>query len=295
MEITKQELIKIAYLGPENTFSHIAAEKNSSYLKFDKVEFLSCGKMEEVIGAVKNNEAKYGLAPYWNTSKHRIITAQVGLIQAEELRVVDNFKMDINLCLVSQSSDISGIKEIHTIPHVVEQFSIYQSKKLKDIIFKEVESTVRGIEKALDDPSIAAVCSHRAAAKHQPQMKIIDKDIQNPNNATLFFLFQKSPSFEREQSEYYTLLACPLVRQFKTRVEILDILMEDLIFMTHDWSIDVNGQKWTFIEVAGHIKDLPIRELIDELKELAPETRIIGCYETRIERLWDSRSRFDSY
>ena len=60
-----EQLLTIAYLGPEGTFSEAAAVKHFGHA----IQGLPCASIDDVFRAVERGEAQYGVAPVENSSE----------------------------------------------------------------------------------------------------------------------------------------------------------------------------------------------------------------------------------
>lgn len=282
---------RVAFLGPEYTFSHVAA---MNYFKsYQGIDYVPCDDIVEVVKKVNSGKLDYGLIPFWNTGRYYIHAAQEELIKSINVGVIDNFKMKINLNLLSKADSLRKVKYLYTIKHVFPQCEKWLLNNLPNVKPKEVKSTALGIKKALSDERFAAIGCREAAKFYK--IHILAENIQNKINETLFFVIQSKPSFERRTNNY-TLVTFPLTNLLKTRAEIQVLLMENLLLPTQEWPIrfESKDEKWNILEVPGHRTDINIVTFIDRLKKGYSNSRIIGSYDTSITNRINAIYHFNS-
>lgn len=279
---------KVAVIGPDYTFSHIAAIKN-----FPDKDILFCKNIADVVKRVSDNKADYGLVPFWNTNRYYIRIAQQEIINSKNLGIVDIFKMRVNLCLCSTARDIKQIKTIYTIKAVFDQCDAWLSRQLSRVTRKEANSTSHGIKKVLSSKNHAAIGSSKAARFYN--INILADDIQNKSNDTLFFVIKKGANFPRKMDNF-TLVTYPLLNSFRTKYQIRSLLLDSLLMPTNEWPImmDSRKAKWHILEVPGHKDDMNIRTFAGKLSRGLRGSRILGCYDKRITDVLNSTYRFNS-
>lgn len=294
-----QSTDKVAYLGGKYTFSHIAAAKYFG-LDIECEERLRAFKpMEEVVNAVQSGSVMYGVIPFWNTSKHSIIEAQEKIINSSDVYIVDNFKMDVNLCLLSPERSIQGVRSIETIKHVMKQASTWKSStpQLQELITKNVKSTVDSIDSAMGERKAATICSPLAANRYSEKYgyNILCKNIENEGNATLFFVIKRGIDWDKLESLYHTILAFPLEEGYRTKTIVKLSIIDNSVYCSQRWPVKfAGGRVWHVLEIDGHPNDFEVKGFIEDLREYLPESRILGIYTKGINETLTDKSLFDS-
>ncbi len=283
----------IAFLGPEYTYSYIAAKKYFSKDKDGNLDFISCDKIEDVVESIDKAKADYGLIPFWNSSKYHIQIAQEKIIASKNISIVDNFKMTINVDLLSNAVRLEDLKVLYSKQLVFTQCDKWLSKYLPKAQQKEEESTALGIKKALKNNSSGALAAGLGANKYG--IKILVKNIQNRNNATMFFVLRRGKVFERHLNNF-TLLSYPLVDLLKTKTKVNSLLMENLLPPMQEWPISIqrDDKRWYFLEIPGHPSDMGVMKFMGSLRKQAKEARILGNYPKSITDSMFGFSLFDA-
>jgi len=299
-DIRDNKDIKVAYLGGDYTFSHIAACKLFKVNLDDKKNLVECDLLQNVVLAVQQGKAEYGIIPFWNTSRHKIIEAQEAIIKSSDVFIVGNFRMEVNLCLLSPADSIEQVEKILTISHVVKQVSIWKngSEKLQKLILEHVKSTVDGINAQFVKSKNAVLCSPIAAQRYARKygLNILAEKIENPGNATSFFVIKKGIDWEKIHSLYHTILAFPLKEGYRTKTKVKLLIIDNTVYCSQRWPIKfLNGEQWHLIEIDGHPEDFEAKGFIEDLSEYLPEARLLGCYTESIQQNEESSPLFDSY
>ena len=98
----------IAYLGPEGTFSQVAAIKH-----FGKSsEFQSCSTIEDVFALVENEQARYGIVPIENSTEGTVNNAQDCLLETKVLISGEVIVAIEHHLLAAKSTEIDALKII---------------------------------------------------------------------------------------------------------------------------------------------------------------------------------------
>ncbi len=158
-------MTNVAYLGPEGSFSHIAAflhvagrdEQSGGLLKPMK-------SIREVFEAVENGDCRFGMVPYENSLAGNI---------AETLESFDNFigcihaevYVPVNHVLMTAAPDASEIERIYSKYEVFGQCHKWLQKNMPNAEQVSVASTSHAARLAKADENGAAIGS-TLAAKH---------------------------------------------------------------------------------------------------------------------------------
>mgnify|MGYP005693088505 FL=1 len=91
--------IKVAYLGPEGSFSEKAAKKHFG----SSTNFVSCGSIREIIDSVEDNSEYYGVLPIENSTEG-LVNSTLDEIIESNLKICSEISIPINLSLISKLS-----------------------------------------------------------------------------------------------------------------------------------------------------------------------------------------------
>jgi chorismate mutase / prephenate dehydratase len=189
---------KIAYLGPEGSFTHQAAESRFGAMS----DYLSLGSIDAVFKTLEASRAKFGVVPIEN-SRDGVVGETLDLLGKSSVKIVAELYMPIHMAFVSKAEKLHDIKRIYSKDKGFGQCREFLLEHgLDKIEHIPVESTAKAAVLASRDPEAAAICSH-IAAKLYGIPTLFENIEDSHNNATRFFIlsdFKNAPSGEDKTS-----------------------------------------------------------------------------------------------
>jgi len=258
----------VAFLGPEASFTHQAAES-----KFGAMSaYFPVATIKGVFREVANGKAKFGVIPIENSS-NGIVSDTISCLNDYNLKIIAEVVVEIHHVMASTSDTLSQIKKLYSKDIAFGQCQNF----LTDFGFDEieqipVESTAKGAKLATIEPNSAAICSSVAAKIYN--LPILFENIEdNQNNKTRFFIvsdFENAPSGNDKTSLLVQLPNTP-----GSLVEFLNAFERRHINLTKIKSHIVEGNSIFFIEFNGHKDDPEIQEILNTHKG---DIKILGSY-----------------
>src|SRR5207245_2902004 len=92
-----QKVLKIAYLGPDYTYSHLAALERFG----QSAEFIGVNSIAAVFDEVKRGHADYGVVPLENSSEGRIADTWERFIRNPDVKIAAEVRLRIHHHLLS--------------------------------------------------------------------------------------------------------------------------------------------------------------------------------------------------
>jgi len=258
----------IAYLGPEASFTHQAAESKFGALS----AYFPISTIKGVFREVANGKAKFGVIPIENSS-NGIVSDTISCLNDYNLKIIAEVVVDIHHVFASRLDNSKEIERIYSKDIAFGQCQNF----LADFGFDEVEqipveSTAKAAKLAVTEPKSAAICSAVAAKIYN--LPILFENIEdNQNNRTRFFIvsdFDNAPSGNDKTSLLVKLSNTP-----GALVEFLNDFEKRNINLTKIKSHIVEGISIFFIEFNGHKDDPEIAAIIDKHKE---NIKVLGSY-----------------
>ena len=258
----------VAYLGPEASFSHQAAEQKFGALG----NYAPISTIKGVFREVANGNAKFGVVPIEN-SFNGIVSDTISCLSDYDLKIVAEVVLDVHHVLASEVDDIKKIKRIYSKDIAFGQCKNFlEDFGLDNIEQIPVESTAKAAQLAKEDKQSAAICAEVAAKMYD--LPIQFKNIEdNSNNKTRFFVIS---DFENEPSgnDKTTILA-KLPNRPGALVDFLLDFKEKEIDLTKIKSHIVGGVSIFFLEFSGHKSDKNIQEIFEKHKS---SIKFLGSY-----------------
>ncbi|MCX7625237.1 MAG: prephenate dehydratase [Candidatus Sumerlaeaceae bacterium] len=262
----------VAYLGPEATYSHLAALTEFG----NSVAYQPYASVEDIFFAVDRDWVDYGVVPIEN-STGGVIHTTLDLFLDYELLICSEIYLHIHHNLISRNP-LERIKTIYSKAEPFQQCSVWLKENLPGVQLIEVSSTVKGVEMAKDRDYAAAIGSEIAARKYN--VPIIAANIEDmKDNMTRFLVIGKqeaAPTGKDKTSIMFSIKDRPgalfdLLFPFKKRNINLSTI-ESRPSRKKAWDY------FFFVDLEGHVRDPHVYEALEELKGLATYLRIMGSY-----------------
>lgn len=264
--------MKIAFLGPEATFTHLA-----SLSKFgSSVEYVSCTSISQVFSEVEKRRADYGVVPIENTTEGAV-THTLDMFIDSDLKICSEIIFEISHNLMSNSA-LQHIRRVYSNPQVFGQCRIWLETHLPRVELIDTSTTTHAAKRAAQEDGSAAIASKLAATLYN--LRILAEGIEDsPHNRTRFLVISRQipkPTGKDKTS---------LVVSIKDRVGALSDLLEPIrrhgINMTKIESRPSKKRAWDyyfFIDMQGHIENTNVKETVDEIEERVRFAKILGSY-----------------
>jgi prephenate dehydratase len=182
--------ISIAYLGPEGTYSQLAALAYSFELEkqhHQSVELIAFPSISKAMQATTDGETDLTLVPVENSIEGGVTTTLDNLWKLKRLRIHRALVMPIWHNLLSQANNLADIEVVYSHPQALAQCQIWLENNLPNVKLIPTSSTVEALQHLLDSPKVAAIASGWAALLHN--VPILAKNINDYlDNCTKFWV-----------------------------------------------------------------------------------------------------------
>ncbi|QOI11232.1 hypothetical protein GN160_01300 [Blochmannia endosymbiont of Colobopsis nipponica] len=152
---------RIAFLGPQGSYSHIAAKKYGIYHFGDIIE-CSCKKFIDIVQAIRNENAEYGILPIENSTSGPINEVYDILKNNTYISLIGEITLPIQHCMLVNDNKITfkAIKTIYSHPQPLLQCSHFITHFPQwHIVYCKSTSVAMQTVATLKKPTIAAVGS----------------------------------------------------------------------------------------------------------------------------------------
>lgn len=281
------EQVKIAFLGPNGSYSHNAM-KHYALDNFSSPSELSFINFKDIFKAVVSGEADFAVIPIENTSSGSI-NEVYDLLQKTELHIVDELFLKIEHCILGvKGSSLNDITSLYSHPQPFQQCTQFLNHYPQwDIEY--CDSTSSAVEKVakFNDKSIAAIGNKDAAELYG--LEILATDLADQKeNITRFVVLAKEPVKVSQQLAAKTTILMKTGQQSGALVDALMIFRKHQIVMSKLESRPIHGTPWEemfYIDLQGNVDDLDVQEALKDLKAITLFVKVLGCY--------PSKSRFE--
>ncbi len=265
---------KVAYLGPEGSFSNQAA-----FRKFGaSSEFLPVSSFEDVFEEVHGRRADFGIVPVENSVEGSVGDVLDMLVEWDLSIFAECFER-IEHSLLSLSGDISEVRTVASHPQAFGQCRKWIAANLYGAALVETPSTAAAAKMAARDKSVAAIASEFSGSIYN--LKTIQNHIEDsPRNTTRFVVVgreQSPPSGEDKTSIAFSVKDEPgaLHKTF------FFPFSESGINLTKIESRPARDKQWEYVffaDFSGHREDEAVREALEKVEASCVFLKVLGSY-----------------
>ncbi len=271
--LSLEEPLKVAYFGPEGTFTHLAALRHFG----SSAHYIPVASIKTVFDAVEGGKADYGLVPVEN-SNEGVVSYTLDMFMDYDLKISAEEALEISHNLLSRSGDKSKVKKIYSHPQPVAQCRIWLEANMQGIPIMEATSTAKAARLASKDDNAAAIASELAARLYD--LKFIERNIEdNKYNFTRFLVITKN--YPSKSGADKTSIMFSLKDKPGALFEVLLPFKRAKINLTKIESRPSKRRAWEYIffaDMMGHIDDKKVRKAVEEVKEHCFYLKHLGSY-----------------
>lgn len=271
--------MRIAYLGPEGTFSEEAA---LAWAAPRGAELVPVTSFPALVHAVESGAADQAMLPIENSLEGSVSGAVDLLIHETDLKICGELVLPVRHFLVAvPGTALDEVRTVTSHPQALGQCRRFLERSLPgagQVAALSTAAAVAGVM-AAGDRTQAAIGTRRAAELYGAE--ILVPDIQDfDNNVTRFVVLAPSdaPPTGRDKTS--------LCFSVKANVpgalyQVLGVLAEGQIQMTKVESRPMKsklGDYYFLVDVEGHREDPSIRAALDRMAEIVAELKVFGSY-----------------
>lgn len=265
--------LRVAYLGPEGTYTHLAALKHFG----GSIDAIGIASIEDVIREVEAGSAAYGVVPLENSLEGGVNQTLDGLRESA-LKMCGEVVLNIHHQLLSTASSLTEIRCVYAHAQAVAQCRHWLTANLPMAEIIPVSSNGEAARRVQDESHGAAIAS--AVAGEIYALGTLRKNIEDdPGNTTRFVVIGEkypAPSGKDVTSLMFTMPNRPGALH-----EILSVLAAEKISMTRIESRPLRRETWDyvfFVDIEGHVDVDNIRKAIGLLENKSSHLKVLGSY-----------------
>jgi len=268
-----EQPLKIAYLGPEGTFTQSAALKHFGH----SVSTVAMSSIPDVFNSIESGHANYGLVPVENSTEG-VISHTLDMFMDSKLKICGEVEIRVHHHLASSSQNVPQIKRIYSHQQSFAQCRRWLDQNYPAIERVPVSSNAEAARLASIEADAAAICGLPAVEIFG--LKICFENIEDlSDNTTRFVIIgaqDVGPSGNDKTSLLISTKNVP-----GALLGLLQPLADHGISMNKIESRPAQGHKWAyvfFIDIDGHQQDKNVTEALNELQQQAALFKILGSY-----------------
>lgn len=267
-----RQTTSVAYLGPEFTYSHLAAIERFG----QSAQLAPVATIAAVFEEVERGQADYGLVPIENSTDGRVADALECLARSP-VQICGEVPLRIRHCLLANCSR-NEIKQIYSKRQPFSQCRNWLSQHLPDVPLIEVASSADAARKAAEEKCAAAIASEQAGINHG--VAILVRSIEdNPDNVTRFAVIGKETGPRTGNDK--TSIVFEVDHKPGALADAMGIFKKQRLNMTWIESFPLPAQRGRyvfFVEFQGHASELRPRRALATLAKRATRLTVLGSY-----------------
>ncbi len=263
--------LKIAYLGPEGTFSQQAALKHFGH----GAKTVPCSTIDEIFRAVESGHCNYAVVPVENTTGGSI-PRTLDLLLKSNLKICSEVLLRVHQNLMG--IDREKILRVYSHPQSLSQCHEWLNANLPGVQRIEVSSNAEAARLASLDETSCAIAGEAAAEAYG--LSIFAANIEDePDNTTRFLVLSNEDSAPSGRDK--TSIAFSAKNRPGAIHDLLAPFAGHGVSMTRLESRPAGTGLWEyafFADIEGHRSDPEVAKALSELDSRASFLKIFGSY-----------------
>jgi chorismate mutase/prephenate dehydratase len=273
--VSLQRTIRVAFLGPEGTYSHLAARQLFGFAP----TYLEESTIAGVVDSVRRGRADHGVVPLENSTEGAVTTALDALLEGGCLIRREHI-LPIEHCLMARASTLAGIRRVYSHPQALAQCRGWLSESLPQAQLVHTASTTAAVREALADAEGGAIGS--AFASELMGLPILRERVQDQHqNATRFAMISAQDAKATGQDKTTLAFAVGDDLEQGALRRTLEIIEKHGVSLTRIESRPRPGEAWRYLFIAdleGHRTDPAVAGAIADLEASCAKVLLLGSY-----------------
>ncbi len=266
--------ITVAYLGPQGTFSELAAKKHFG----EGAELKPQASIDEVYRNVESNACDFGIVPVENSTEGAV-GRSLDLMPQTPLKTCGEVLVRIHHHLMAADlTPLGNIQKVFSHGQSLAQCHEWLNVNLPNAERISVASNAEAARRASLEPFTAAVAGEMAAAHYG--LTLLASNIEDePNNTTRFLVMGNYEPKATGKDKTSLVLSAP--NRSGAVYEMLTPFANRGVSMSKFESRPSKVAIWEylfFVDIDGHAEDANVAEALVELRKIAGYVKVLGSY-----------------
>jgi chorismate mutase/prephenate dehydratase len=274
--LAQEEPLKVAYLGPEGTFTQSAVLKHFGH----SVHALSVPTIDEVFHEVESGTADFGVAPVENSSEGTVNIHTLDMFLTSPLKVCGEIELRIHQHLMGRMRNLREIRRLCSHPQSLAQCRGWLKEHLPDVETVPVASNAEAARRARDEDGTAALAGDAAAEVYG--LHVLFNEVEDSeDNSTRFVVVGRKLFPASGNDKTSVLVSAQGTEGPGVLLHLLGPLARHGVNMTRIESRPSRRRKWDyvfFVDLDGHADDAPLRAALAEIESKATLFKVLGAY-----------------
>jgi chorismate mutase/prephenate dehydratase len=270
-----EQRLRIAYLGPEATFTHLAARQQFGAA----AEYVPAASIADVFREVEGGRADLGVVPVENSTEG-MVAHTLDLLADSPLGICAEISLPVRHNLLARADTRLGdVKRVVAHPQALAQCRHWLTEHVPGVPTEPESSNARAADRARAEPGVAAIAAEAAAEAYA--LAVVAQAIQDePGNLTRFLVLgphdAPAPSGDDKTSILFTV---------RDEVGILSRMLRP--FAAHDVDLikiesrPLRGRPWEYVfylDLKGHRRERRVQQALADVERSALRLKVLGSY-----------------
>lgn len=266
---------RVAYLGPEGTYSHAAMLK---YFGSSQAA-VPVDEIPNVFQSVAAGDCVYGLVPVENSSEGSV-TQTLDCFGNFPLQIVGEVMLRIEHCLLaSKATQAAGINRIVSHQQSLGQCRHWLESHYPDVDKISLFSNAEAARSAASQTGVAAIAGRSAAAIYG--LDILEENIEDVHDNTTRFAVLCKDHVPQPTGADKSSLILSIRNEPGALFDALEAFKIHAVNLIKLESRPSRKEAWSysfFVDIDGHRDDANIRAALAEVDKHVIECRVLGSY-----------------
>ena len=268
-----EEPLRIAFLGPEGTFSQMAAHKHFGHA----VTSLAVATIDEAFRAVEAGRADYAVVPVENSTEGAV-SRTLDLIVGSPLQICGEVLLPVHQNLLRKRAGLDGLVRVLSHAQSLAQCQHWLDHNLPSVERVNTASNAEAARLASEDEGAAAIAGEEAAKLYG--LRVLAPHIEDEaNNTTRFFVLSNHDAGPSGRDKTSLVMSIP--NRPGALVELLKPIARAGVSMSKLESRPSKSANWEyvfFLDLEGHRQDSKIAELLKDVGRQTVMLKVLGSY-----------------
>lgn len=264
--------ISVAFLGPRDTFSHMAAMRVFGAL----ADYHPLPSFADIFTEVERGRINYGVVPV-ESSMGGAVSDTLDRFLSSNLKIINEVMMHVSQNLLAKCP-LEQVKKVYSKDNALLQCRNWLRANLPSAELIETSSTAEAARRASSEPGAAAIASRLAAQTYT--LELLAENIEDAaHNFTRFLVLGQQ--MVRPTGDDKTAVLIAIKDHPGALHEIISPFAEAGISLTRIESRPSQQRAWEyvfFVDFLGHAEDPAIKAVLETVSQHAATLKVLGSF-----------------
>jgi len=264
--------LRIGYLGPPGSFSHLAAVRQFG----SSVELADLGEIGNVFEEVLAGRCHYGVVPYENSIGGSVVET-LDAFQVHKVTIYAEILIEVQQALLANCAP-AEIKRIRSKPEAFSQCRRWLSARFPAIPLIPEASTSAAVRRAAEESGTGAIGSLLAGKIHGVN-PLFERIQDSPDNITRFLIIGRDEA--RPTGQDKTAIMFTTSHRPGALVDVLSAFRDARINLSHIEKRPSGRTNWEytfFVDCDAHREDAVMQHAVEEARSHCLALTVLGSF-----------------